>query len=168
MIITEPTAVALPLGTWQIDPVHSTVGFQVRDMAHLFATVRGRFTDYDGVVEVMAEGARASGSVRVASLTTDHEGRDQNLRSGQFLDAASWPEMRFETHRFVVEPDGAVRAAGRVELKGTTNDIELDGHALGTGVDHTGTERLAVAVEGALPFGPMQVRLLIDISAVRA
>jgi polyisoprenoid-binding protein YceI len=48
----DPAAVSLPLGIWRIDPVHSTVGFEVRDMAHLFATVRGRFTDYDGVVEV--------------------------------------------------------------------------------------------------------------------
>jgi polyisoprenoid-binding protein YceI len=169
MTITDPNpmAVSLPLGTWQIDPVHSTVGFEVRDMAHLFATVRGRFTDYDGVVEVTPAGARASGTIRVASLTTHHGERDENLRSPQFLDVAASPEMRFETERFEVAPDGTVHVAGRLELKGTASDVELDGRVLGTGVDHTGTERLAIAVEGALPFGPMQVRLVVDVSAVR-
>jgi hypothetical protein len=38
---------------------------------------------------------------------------------------------------------------------------------LGTGVDHTDTERLAISVEGAVPFGPMQVKLIVDVSAVR-
>lgn len=109
--------VSLPLGIWRIDPVHSTVGFEVRDMAHLFATVRGRFTDYDGVVEVTPVGARASGAVRVKSLTTDHGERDENLRSGQFLDASASPEMRFETECFGVAADGTVHLTGRLELR---------------------------------------------------
>lgn len=169
MTITQhnTTTVDLPLGTWQIDPVHSTVGFEVRDMAHLFATVRGRFTDYDGVLTVTPDGARASATIRVASLTTDHDRRDEDLRSSQYLDAAGSPEMRFETERFDVASDGTVHVAGRLDLKGTASDVELDGRVLGTGTDHAGTERLAIAVEGALPFGPMQVRLVVDVSAVR-
>jgi polyisoprenoid-binding protein YceI len=166
IIALIPSDVALPVGTWRIDPVHSTVGFEVRDMAYLFATVRGRFTDYDGLVEVTPDGARASGAIRVASLTTDHGERDDNLRSAQFLDVAATPEMRFETDAFEVQPDGSVHVAGRLELKGTWSDVELGGRVLGTGVDHTGTERLAIAVEGALPFGPMQVKLIVDVSAV--
>ncbi len=169
MTTTQPhtTTSALPLGTWQIDPAHSTVGFEVRDMAHLFATVRGRFTDYDGVLSVTPDGARAAGTIRVASLTTDHAGRDEDLRSSQYLDVAASPEMRFETERFDVAADGTVHVAGRLDLKGTASDVELDGRVLGTGTDHAGTQRLAIAVEGALPFGPMQVRLVVDVSAVR-
>jgi polyisoprenoid-binding protein YceI len=163
----NPTTIALPLGTWQIDPVHSTVGFEVRDMAHMFATVRGRFTDYDGVITVMPDGGRASGTIRVASLITDHDGRDEDLRSSQYLDAAASPEIHFETERFEIAADGTVHVAGRLDLKGTTSDIDLDGRVLGTGTDHTGTERLAIAVDGAVPFGPMQVRLIVDVSAVR-
>src|ERR687889_257837 len=102
-----PTAVSLPLGTWQIDPIHSTIGFEVRDMAHLFATVRGRFTDYDGVIEITPDGARASGTIRVASLTTDYGERDDSLRSAQFLDVATTPDMHFESDPFEVQPDGS-------------------------------------------------------------
>jgi len=96
----------------------------------------------------------------VASLTTDHAGRDEDLRSSQYLDAAASPDMRFETARFGVASDGTVHVVGRLDLKGTASDVELDGRVLGTGTDHTGAERLAIAVEGALPFGPMQVRLV--------
>jgi polyisoprenoid-binding protein YceI len=170
MTLTDHTStdLRLPLGTWQIDPVHSTVGFEVRDMAHLFATVRGRFTDFDGVVEITPDGARTSGAVRVASLTTDHTVRDDNLRSPEFLDAAASPEMRFESDVFETEEDGSVRIAGRLELRGMASDLELRGQVLGCGTDHRGDERLAIAAEGALPFGPMRVRLVLDVSAVRA
>ena len=108
-----------------------------------------------------------SGTIRVASLTTAHGVRDRNLRSPQFLNAGGSPEMRFETERFDVASDGTVHVDGRLELKGTASDVELDGRVLGTGIDHTGTERLAIAVEGALPFGPTRVRLVVDVSAVR-
>src|SRR5919107_5483783 len=104
-----------------------------------------------------------SGTIRVASLTTAHGVRDRNLRSPQFLDAGASPEMRFETERFDVASDGTVHVDGRLELKGTASDVELDGRVLGTGIDHTGTERLAIAVEGALPFGPTRVRLVVDV-----
>src|SRR4051794_19075111 len=117
MTITDlnPNDVALPVGTWRIDPVHSTVGFEVRDMTHLFATIRGRFTHYDAFVEVAPEAPRASGATRVASRTPDHRERDDALRSAQFLDVAATPEMRFETDTFAVRPDGSVHVAVRLE-----------------------------------------------------
>jgi polyisoprenoid-binding protein YceI len=167
--LTDPTttAPALPLGTWRIDPVHSTIGFEVRDMAHLFATIRGRFTDFDGTVQCTPDGARAAGTIRVASLTTDHADRDENLRSVAFLDANGSPEMRFESDAVEVEDDGTVRIAGRLELKGMGSDVELRGRVLGCGIDHRGSERLAIVAEGALPFGPMHVGVVVDVSAVK-
>lgn len=169
MTTTEqtPPAVLLPLGTWRLDPVHSTVAFEVRDMTHLLATIHGRFTDFDGALDVTSAGASASGAIRVASITTDHAERDENLRSSQFLDVVRSPEIRFESEAIEVV-ERRIRIAGRLELKGTATPVELDGELLGTGTDHSGSQRLAIAAEGVLPFGPMQVRLLIDVSAVKA
>lgn len=157
----------LPAGTWQIDPVHSTVGFEVRDMAHLMATIHGRFTDYEGTIEVTSSGVRARATIRVASITTDHAQRDEDLRSPQFLDAAGSPLIVFESDTVGIAGDHALRVAGRLTLKGTESDIELDGELLGSGTDHANNERLAIAAEGVLPFGPMQVKLVLDISAIK-
>jgi polyisoprenoid-binding protein YceI len=170
MTITDHIAsdVRLPLGTWHVDPAHSTVAFAVRDMAHIFATVHGRFTDFEGVVDVSLEGARASGAIRVASLTTDHAVRDENLRSPEFLDAGASPEMRFVSEKLDLDEDGAVTITGRLELKGVGSDVVLHGTVLGWGTDHRGVERLALTAEGALPFGPMKVKLRVDVSAIRA
>lgn len=164
----SPPAVLLPLGNWRIDPAHSTVAFEVRDMTHLLATIHGRFTDFDGTLDVTSEGARAHGAIRVASITTDHAQRDEDLRSPQFLDAARWPEIRFESQAVEAVADHAIRVTGRLALKGTESDVQLEGAVLGTGTDHSGNQRLAISAEGVLPFGPMQVKLVLDISAVKA
>ena len=170
MTTTEqpPANLQLPIGMWRIDPVHSTVGFEVRDMTHLMATIHGRFNDFDGSLEVTSTGAHARGTVRVKSLTTDNVERDEDLRSPQFLDAASAPTICFESD--AVEPTGSdtFRIAGRLAFKGTESEIELDGVLLGSGTDHSGTERLAIAATGLLPFGPMQVKLVLDVSAIKA
>ena len=163
-----PADLQLPIGLWRIDPVHSTVGFEVRDMTHLMATIHGRFTDFDGSLDVTSTGARAQGTVRVQSLTTDHAERDADLRSPQFLDAGNSPAIGFESE--AVEPAGSdtFRIVGRLTFKGTESDIELNGVVLGSGTDHSGNERLAIAATGLLPFGPMQVKLVLDVSAIKA
>lgn len=167
--VTKDDATALPAGIWSIDPVHSTVRFEVRDMSRLVATIHGRFTDYEGVLEA-ANGlvdARAIATVRVASLTTDHEQRDQHILSEFFLDAAGHSEARFESDQIDPTGDGALLVAGRLELKGEWRPVELQARVLGAGRDQHGAERLALAAEGQVALGPMQVKVLADVSALR-
>ncbi len=76
--------------------------------------------------------------------------------------------IRFESDAVELVGDHALRVAGRLTFKGTQSDIELDGEILGTGTDHSHNERLAIAAEGDLPFGPMQVKLVLDVSAIQA
>jgi polyisoprenoid-binding protein YceI len=76
--------------------------------------------------------------------------------------------MRFQSEAVEPAADGTVRISGVLELKGMRSDIELRGRVLGCGIDHRGSERLAIAAEGTLPFGPMHVALVVDVSAVKA
>lgn len=167
-----PTQAANPIaspGRWSVDPAHSTVGFEVRDMAGLIATVRGRFTDYEGTLETGPDGeTRASGAIRVASVTTDQPQRDEHLRSPQFLDTSRFPEIRFTSDRIEALGDERVRIAGRLELKGNGEPVTLDARVLGSGVDRRGTERMAIAGEGEIGFGPMRVKLVVDVSLTKA
>lgn len=164
----SPPPLELPVGLWRIDPVHSTVGFEVRDMTHLIATIHGRFTDFEGSLDVTSTGAHAQGTVRVESLTTDNSARDADLRSSQFLDATTAPEIGFESESIEAAGSGTFHISGRLTFKGTVSDIELDGVMHGSGTDHSGNERLAIAATGLLPFGPMQVKLVLDVSAIKA
>ena len=77
---SQQSSTALPSGTWNVDPVHSTVEFQVLNMGIVW--VKGLFTDFKGTLESTGEpaGVRASGTIEVASLDTRSEQRDQHLQ----------------------------------------------------------------------------------------
>src|SRR6187549_3091580 len=70
MSVIETTPQQLiPAGTWVVDPVHTTVGFQVTETTDLFSTINGRFTDSEGRLEG-GESPSITGTVHVASLRT--------------------------------------------------------------------------------------------------
>src|SRR5271166_549819 len=63
------TPQAITAGTWQIDTVHSHVGFAVKHM--VVSTFRGRFEDYRGSLTVGDEGAGAGGLKLEGSVDVD-------------------------------------------------------------------------------------------------
>ena len=86
------TQTPLPTGTWKIDPIHSSVEFQVKHLG--IATVKGQFTDFEGTLEVGPDGVKAYGSVKVASVDTREDQRDEHLRSADFFEARTTPRSR--------------------------------------------------------------------------
>ena len=92
--VTQPIAT----GTWQIDPVHSHVGFAVKHM--VVSTFRGRFEDYAGEL-LAAEGAapRLEGAVEVDSIVVKDENLAGHLKSPDFFDVAKFPTLTFKSKR---------------------------------------------------------------------
>jgi len=156
----------IPAGTWAVDPVHTTIGFQVTDTSDLFSTIVGRFTGYEGRIEGGEEPSFA-GTIRVASISTDNDQRDAHLRSPDFLDAEPHPEIRFRST--AVEPTGedAFRVRGELTIKDTPFEIELDGRLRGVGTGKAGDERLVVDANGAFDWGTTTVQLTAAVSATR-
>ena len=46
---TEVGMVRVPAGTWEVDPIHSSVAFEVKHL--MIATVRGQFSEFEGKLE---------------------------------------------------------------------------------------------------------------------
>src|SRR5215210_2905307 len=90
-------ATLIPTGTWTVDPAHSTGGFSVVHVG--IATVRGRFEEFEGTLEIGEDlsSARAFGTVQGASIDTNDAGRDEHLRSADFFGVEANPELRFES-----------------------------------------------------------------------
>ncbi len=172
----------LSSGSWLVDPAHSAVEFRVKHM--VIETVKGRFRDFDGAV-VAGAAPTVSGSIRVASLDTLHEERDEHLRSPDFFDVERYPEINFEANTFRFNGDnGRFDLPGELTIKGVTRPITLDGEFRGAGFDLQGSERVAFALRGRLErsdFGLIwnriletggllvgnTVELVLDVSAVR-
>src|SRR5437879_12684962 len=68
-----------PVGTYELDPTHTVVGFVAR---HMLSKVRGQFTDFTGTIEVgdSPEDSRVDVEVKTGSITTPTDTPDQHLR----------------------------------------------------------------------------------------
>lgn len=128
--------------TWNIDSTHSSIGFSVRHM--VFARVRGQFKRYQGRIEMDPENLAAA-SVEVAieavSIDTGAEQRDEHLRSADFLDVATYPEIRFRSTRVVKNTDDKLEVHGDLTIRDVTRAVVLDTHFLGLGQDPWGNQR---------------------------
>lgn len=117
---------------YQLDVVHSTVGFAVKHM--LFSTVRGKFND----VQATAQIDEQTGSLRsvnaeisVASVDTDNAKRDGHLRSGDFFNAERYPTITFESTSIEPEGNGNYRVDGILTIRDVSKPITLEGKLLG-------------------------------------
>jgi polyisoprenoid-binding protein YceI len=166
MSATETTTI-IPAGTWAIDPVHTSVGFQVTDTNEGFSTASGRFTDVEGRFEG-GETPSIAGTIRVAGLRTDNEQRDAHLLSPDFLEGDKYPEIQFVSKS--VEPVDAERFLVRGDLivKDAPLEVELEGTLRGVGVRaQTGAEQLVVDARGEFAWGPFTVEVTAAVTAVK-
>jgi len=120
-------------GTYQVDPVHSSVNFVAR---HLVGSkVRGRFTDFSGTVVIADPIASSSvtAEVALASVDTGNEQRDGHLRSGDFFDIEAHPTVTLKSTG-LEHVDGAEwKLTADLTVRGVTKPVVFDLEYLGAG-----------------------------------
>jgi polyisoprenoid-binding protein YceI len=168
-------------GTWALDPVHSTVGFEI---AYLAGTFKGHFRDVAAQLDVGENGARLAGSARVASVDVKDENLAAHLQSPDFFDAENHPELQFAAADIAID-DGTVTVEGEITIKGVTKPTIVTGTVAGPLTDPYGRERIGLAVSTTvdrtdfgvswntpLPDGKQaladKVRILGELAFVRA
>src|SRR5882672_3434025 len=88
------TTTQLPVGTWKLDPVHSSANFAVKHM--VVATFRGHFDKLDAALTVDGDGAgQLVGTVDAGSIVVKDENLQAHLGSPDFFDTERYPELRF-------------------------------------------------------------------------
>lgn len=157
----------IPTGTWAVDPVHTTIGFQVVDTTDLISVINGRFTEVEGRL-VGGESPSFAGTVHVESLRTDNEQRDAHLISPDFLDAATNPEIRFESTAVELLDDQRFTLRGNLFVKEQPFEVELEGRIRGRGQGKAGDDRLLVDARGSFDWGTTTVEITAAVSAVKA
>ena len=129
-------------GTYVLDPSHTTIGFVTR---HAMVTkVRGSFEEYTGTATI--DGANPSNStlavdIKAASVNTRNADRDAHVRSGDFFDTETYPEITFRGTDFVIKGD-VVDVTGDLTIKGTTKSITIPFEFQGAAKDPFGNERI--------------------------
>lgn len=143
------TAPAAPASTaWKLDPTHSAVEFSARHM--MFTTVKGRLSDVGGTIAVdgdSPESAVVNVTMKAASLDTRTEQRDAHLRSADFLDTDTFPDITFASTAITGGRD-RFAMTGNLTIRGTTKPVTLDVTYEGTGKDPWGGERMGFVADG--------------------
>lgn len=130
-------------GTFAIDKSHSEVGFVARHL--MVSKVRGRFTDFEGTVQVADDPAASSVEVTIqaASIDTSEENRDKHLRTNDFLNVAEYPTLTFRSTKVELGRADAWKVTGDLTIRGVTRQVVLDVAFQGVVQDPWGGQRIA-------------------------
>ena len=142
--------------TWVQDPYHSVVGFTVTHLG--IADVPGHFEDYDVTITATEEDfsdAKVELTVRTASVNTRVQDRDDHLRSEDFFNVETYPEMTFSSKSIREIEEGVYELSGELTLVNETRDVTMT-------MIHHGTIENPMA-DGA-PVAGIQITGTIDRS----
>lgn len=122
----------MPTTTWVIDGAHTDILFSVTHM--MVTRVRGKFTAVRGRLDLDEDDptrSTATLTIDAASIDTGVPARDEHLRSADFFDVATYPEITFRSTAIERLSDSKYRVVGDLTIKGVTRPVELDVTVLG-------------------------------------
>jgi polyisoprenoid-binding protein YceI len=136
-------------GTWEIDPVHSEVGFAVRHM--MVSKVRGKFDKFGGEIVTGQDLLQSSvtAEIDLSSINTGQEQRDAHIRSADFFEVEKHPTMTYRSTGLRAEGDRYV-LDGDLTIKGVTRQVPLTLELNGFGPDAYGGTRAGFTATGEI------------------
>jgi polyisoprenoid-binding protein YceI len=129
-------------GTYTIDPTHSRVGFSAR---HAMVTkVRGAFNEVEGSATTGPDlqGAQVQVTMQAASVDTRQADRDGHLKSADFFDVETYPNLTFRSTEVTAVDADTLRVAGDLTVKDVTRPITVDFEYAGSAQDPFGNTRI--------------------------
>jgi polyisoprenoid-binding protein YceI len=136
---------------WVIDPTHSEIQFKVKHM--MISTVTGHFKDFNASVETEGEDfstAKISFSAPISSISTNNEQRDAHLKTGDFFEAETHPELSFTGDKLEKISGEAYKLHGVLSMRGVSKPVVLDVEFGGTTVDPWGNTRAGFEINGKI------------------
>jgi polyisoprenoid-binding protein YceI len=136
-------------GTWELDPVHSSIGFVARHL--MVSKVRGHFSKFQAQIITAPNplDSSATATVDLSSVETGNEMRDNDLRSSNFFDAATHPQMTFASTGIRSE-GGDLIMDGNLTIRGVTRPVSLTIEVNGFGPDPYGGTRAGFSAHGEI------------------
>lgn len=118
---------------YTIDPLHTYPNFEINHLG--FSTMHGRFGKTEG--ELTIDWENNTGEVDIvidaASVDTGMKKRDDHLRSPDFLNAAEFPEITYESTNVVINDDKTAKVEGELTIMGVSKPVTLDVKSINCG-----------------------------------
>lgn len=134
-----------------IDVSHSNVGFSVKHMA--ISNTKGNFKDFTAVLDFDPDSntfKKVEANIKVASINTEDQKRDNHLKAPDFFDADKNPEIKFVMSKYEKEDDDEGKMTGDLTIKGVTKQVVLDTEIHGVVKDQKGKQRVGFTLEGKI------------------
>ena len=138
------SATGLPVGTWGLDPIHSSASFAVKHMA--VSTFRGRFEKFDATLTVDQDSAELVGTVDASSVVVKDENLQGHLGSPDFFDLERYPEITFRSDSIRREGDELI-IDGQLTIKGNPRAVQSRGTIAGPAVTLGDYTKLGITLE---------------------
>lgn len=133
---------------WALDPAHSEITFKVKHM--MITNVSGSFSEFNAELEEEKENfsdTKIQFNARIDSINTNNNQRDEHLKSADFFDAESNPEIRFESEHFNATEE---KVSGNLTIKGITKPVTFDVEFGGINKDPWGNEKAGFTLSGKI------------------
>ncbi|MFH2046552.1 MAG: YceI family protein [Pseudomonadota bacterium] len=133
---------------WQLDQVHSRIFF---DIKHIFAIVRGQFDDMSATLKFdpnNVKDSRCDMEVRIKSINTNIQKRDEHLLSDDFFSGAKFPVMKFKTMEVGHMKNNQFQLKGKLTIKDVTQDVVIPVIYLGEKEHPADPKKLVCGFEG--------------------
>ena len=134
---------------WSVDKAHSEIHFKVKHL--VISTVTGQFNDYDVKLESESEdlvNAKAEFTAKVDSITTFNTDRDNHLKSDDFFNVATYPEMKFQSERFIKTGENEYKMTGNLTIRNVTKEVTFQVVYGGSMVDPWGNHKAGYEITG--------------------
>jgi len=117
-----------PPGTWTIDKNHAKIGFSITH--NMTSDVEGSFKSFEATATTTGQDfadAVFEFSADAASISTDNERRDKNIRNADFLDVEKFPKVTFKSTSVVKQKGAsAYQIKGKLTLHGVTRPVVFE------------------------------------------
>ncbi len=121
---------------------HAFINFKIKHLGYSWLT--GRFDDFSGNFsydEKDVSASKVTVDINVASINSNHEKRDNHLRSDDFLDVAKYKTAKFVSSKIMDKGNNKIEVTGDLTLHGVTKSITFNAEKIGEGKDPWGGYR---------------------------
>jgi polyisoprenoid-binding protein YceI len=115
------------MGNWQLDPYHTQVEFAAKHLGMM--TIRGQFEDVSSVADIDPDNPEAASveiTIQTVSVKTNNPARDNDLRSGNFLEVEKYPVISFRSTDVQAAGENKFRLIGNLTIKDQTRPVTLE------------------------------------------
>lgn len=149
--VVSSDAAKVQAGVYTLDPSHTAVAGRINHLGFSATTIRfGKASGELSYDPAHPETSKLDVSIDIASLSTDWEARDAELKGPGFFNAAKFPTARFTADSLTKIDAGHAKLAGKLTLLGVTKPVEMTVTLLGFGTGMMGDTRAGFEAHGTI------------------